>query len=444
LRQRINKGDIPDYGDTYSKMALATFGINMVAPPPGNVDILFYPGQLYRIDRDTVAGEVHVPPAFTASTKLVTIDRLSSLVPPRSNGNYNITVEYPDVQEADLRTAGTDYATWLSPYMGLPAEGYRPPDVMNRVRNLALQLTAGTTNPYDAAMKIQDYLRSGVFRYTLKPQIAPAGTDPLDFFLFSSHEGYCQYFATAMGDMLRSLGIPTRLVNGFGSGSFDTSQNRWIVRDDDAHTWVESYFPGYGWIPFEPTNDGAYFTIPRGAPTGPNTCLRDNNCDTPTGSTGPGGIPVVPNPGRSGGNQDAGGGAGFGPSGFRIHIPDASTVTRIVGILFALLLLFAAVVARYLRPRTVMGVWKRTLVLARLAGADLQPGETPLELSRRLARVFPEAASSVRALAGGFVVAAYGPPDLAQSTRASVMEAWGSLRPLMLRRVAGRFRPGRA
>ena len=443
LRQRINKGDIPNYGDSYNKMALATFNINMAAPPIGNADILFYPGQLYRVDRETIAGEAHAPPDFNASTKLVTIDRLSSFTPQSSKGNYNITVEYPDVLATDLRTAGTDYASWLSPYMSLPAEGYRPPDVMNRVHNLALQLTAGMTNPYDMATAIQDYLRSGVFRYTLKPQVAPAGVDSLDFFLFTSHEGYCQYFATAMGDMLRSLGIPTRLVNGYGAGNFDTTKNRWEVRDEDAHTWVESYFPGYGWIPFEPTNDGTYFAIPRGTVTGPNLCLRDSNCDIPTGPTGGGGIPVVPNPGRTGGNQDSGGGAGFGPSGFRIHAPDATTLTRIVGVLLALLLILAAVVARYLRPRTVMGVWKRTLVLARLAGADVQTGETPLELSRRLARVFPEAAPSVRALAGGFVVAAYAPADLAQSTRASVMEAWSSLRPLMLRRVAGRFKPGR-
>jgi len=447
LRQRINKGDTPNYGENYDNMALATFSITMRAPPQGNVDVLFYPGQLYRVDRDTIAGEVHVPSALTASSKLVTIDRLSSLVPPQSKGNYNITVEYPDVQEGALRTAGTGYPSWLSPYMALPAEGYRPPDVLNRIHNLALQLTAGVTNPYDQAIAIQDYLRSGAFHYTLKPPAAPHGTDPLDYFLFSSpspHEGYCQYFATAMGDMLRSLGIPTRLVNGYGSGSFDTSTNRYIVRDEDAHTWVESYFPGFGWIPFEPTNDGTYFAITRGTPAGPNLCLRDNNCDTPTGATGPGGIPVVPNPGRTGGNQDSGGGAGFGPSGFRFHLPDATTLTRIVGVLLALLLVLAALVARYLRPRSVAGVWKRTLVLARLAGAEVHPGETPLELSRRLSRAFPEAASSVRDLAGGFVVAAYAPPDLAQSTRSSVMEAWTSLRPLMLKRVAGRFRPGRA
>ena len=442
LRQRINKSEIPDYGETYVKMALATFNVNMISPPPGSNDVLFYPGQLNRVDRDTVASEVHVPPAFSSSTRLVTIDRLSSLVPPRSNGNYNITTEYPDVTAAELSAAGTDYPTWLDPYIGLPAEGYRSPEALKYVHDLAVQLTAGLTNPYDKATAIQDYLRSGVFRYTLKPDQAPAGTDPLEYFLQTSHAGYCQYFATAMADMLRSLGIPTRLVNGYGSGTYDTSQHRYVVRDENAHTWVEAYFPHYGWIPFEPTNDGTYFTIPRGTPAGANLCLTDNNCDTPTGPSGAAGVPNQQNAGRSGGTQDTGG-AGIGPSGLRFHLPDAGTMTRVVGVLVALLLLLAAMAARYLRPRSVMGVWKRTLVLARLSGADVSPGETPLELSRRLSRVFPEAAGPMRALTGGFVVAAYAPPELAQSTRASIMEAWTSLRPLMLTRVAGRFRPGR-
>jgi hypothetical protein len=443
LRVTLPKRQIPNYGETYSNMALATFSINMDSPPAGNSDILFYPGQLFRVDRETLAGEVHVPPAFSAATQLVTIDRLSSLVPPRSTGIYNITVEFPDVQEDALRTAGTQYAQWLQPYMGLPAEGYRPPAVLKAIHDLAVELTAGTNNPYDAAMAIQDYLRGSTFTYTLQPPLAPPGVDPLYNFLFNTKRGYCEYFATAMGDMLRSLGIPTRLVNGYGGGTYDTTKAQWVVRGEDAHTWVESYFPGFGWIPFEPTNDGTYFPISRGLPSGTNVCLRDNNCDTPTGVPGAGNVQPSINPGRIGGNQDTGANAG-GAGGFHLKAPDASTVTRIAGVLLALLLVLAAFVSRYLRPRTVMGVWKRTLVLARLAGAQIQPGETPLELSRRLARVFPEAAASVRALSSGCVVAAYAPPDLAQSARATVMEAWSALRPLMLKRVAVRFRPGRA
>ena len=83
------------------------------------------------------------------------------------------------------------------------------------------------------------------------------------------------------------------------------------------------------------------------------------------------------------------------------------------------------------------------MALARLAGAERRPGETPLELGRRWQQTFPEAAEPVGALARGFVVAAYAPPDLASSSRASVMEAWVSLRPMLLRRVFARIRPTR-
>jgi hypothetical protein len=110
-------------------------------------------------------------------------------------------------------------------------------------------------------------------------------------------------------------------------------------------------------------------------------------------------------------------------------------------VLFAVLLLLLAAVVRYLRPRTIAAVWKRTLTLARLAGAERRLGETPLELSRRLQSTFPEASEPVGALASGFTIAAYAPPDLALSARSSVMEAWSSLRPLLLRRVFARLRP---
>jgi hypothetical protein len=91
-----------------------------------------------------------------------------------------------------------------------------------------------------------------------------------------------------------------------------------------------------------------------------------------------------------------------------------------------------------------MLAWKRTLALAQMAGAERLPGETPLELSRRLASRFPEASDALRSLADGFVVSAYAPPDLAPSARAAVLEAWSALRPLLLRRVATRLGLNRA
>ena len=90
-----------------------------------------------------------------------------------------------------------------------------------------------------------------------------------------------------------------------------------------------------------------------------------------------------------------------------------------------------------------MGVWKRMLALSEMAGAKRRSGETPLELGRRLQRSFPEASEPLSALAGGFMVAAYAPAEMAESARPSVLEAWSALRPLLVRRVLARLRPNR-
>ena len=439
FKETIASGQSPVYGEDYAKLALAAFNVRMVAPPGGNSDVLFYPGRLDKVNRQTTATEELIPPLTAAD--LMNIDRLSSLSPRTSRGTYTATVEYSTATEADLRNAGTSYPGWVTPYASIPDTTYRSPGVVDAIRHLALQVVsdAGAQNPYDAATAIEAYLRSDRFSYTLTPPRSDGSEDPLAYFLFTSHKGYCEFFATAMGDMLRSLGIPTRLVNGFGPGTYDTATNNYVVHSDDAHTWVEVYFPKYGWIEFEPTNDHFYEPIPRGA-SGSNICLRDNLCSDPSQVGNTGGVPVGP-PGHQPGEPNGPSSAGAGGSGFTLRFPDPSTLTKIVGVILALLLLLLAAVARYLRPRTVMGVWRRTLTLTRLLGVDPRVGETPYEMGRRLAVSFPEASGPLRSLAGGFVVAAYAPPDEARSARASVMEAWSALRPLLLRRALARFRP---
>jgi hypothetical protein len=240
-----------------------------------------------------------------------------------------------------------------------------------------------------------------------------------------------------MGDMLRSLGIPTRLVNGYGPGTYDASINGYYVRGEDAHTWVEVYFPTYGWIPFEPTKDtdNVYQSIQRASSGSSTGCFRENGCDATAASDGSSAPPVAApkNPRETD--------PGNLPGGFSVRIPDAGTLTTVLAVLLAVLLLLFAGIARYLRPRTVMGVWSRTLTLARFAGADPHPGETPRETSQRLRSSFPEASEPVDSLAKGFAVAAYAPPEEASTTKSSVMEAWSALRPMLLRRVLSRLKP---
>jgi transglutaminase-like putative cysteine protease len=117
-------------------------------------------------------------------------------------------------------------------------------------------------NPYAAALELEGWFRSGAFRYDETPP-ASGNTPALVDFVMRTHRGYCQHFAGAMALMLRYLGIPARVAAGFTSGTYDPKKHEWTVTDHDAHTWVEAWFPRYGWLPFDPTPgrgnlDGSY------------------------------------------------------------------------------------------------------------------------------------------------------------------------------------------
>ncbi|MDA0164299.1 DUF3488 and transglutaminase-like domain-containing protein [Solirubrobacter ginsenosidimutans] len=115
---------------------------------------------------------------------------------------------------------------------------------------LARRLSAGTTGELEVVRRVEDYLNSGRFRYTT--DVADPGPDPLLDFLFKTRAGYCQHFAGAATLLLRLAGVPTRVVSGFATGK-RTGETTYAVRDKDAHAWIEVYFPGYGWVPFNPT-----------------------------------------------------------------------------------------------------------------------------------------------------------------------------------------------
>jgi transglutaminase-like putative cysteine protease len=433
-KETLQKNQTIAYGESYSARGVAGFNIRMVRPPVNFSDVLFYPGQLLKVDRVTSAQQVPMP--VVTAGELMSVDRLGSVQPATSAGNYAVYSEYSDATAAQLEAAGTTYPDWVNQFAFVPPGGYRTSQVLAKIHNLALDVTKGTSNPYDAATAIESYLRdSSRFTYSLDVS-TPQGRDPLDYFLFDSHKGYCEYFATAMGDMLRSLGIPTRLVNGYGPGAYDSTVNSYVVRGEDAHTWVEAYFPSYGWIPFEPTadNGNVYHPIIRGAS---GSCLRDAGCDNPIQVGVPGGAVAPPSP-RSRDKNDPGTGPQTGGITGTVLAP--GSLTKAVAVILAILLLALALAARYLRPRTVMSVWRRTLALADLAGAERRPGETPMELGGRLKRSFPETAEPVEALTSSFAVAAYAPPDEAATMKPSVMEAWTSLRPMLLRRVLARLR----
>ena len=198
----------------------------------------------------------------------------------------------PTLQQ--LREAGRDYPQWVKEkYLQLPA-GFSP-----RIQDLAKVITSGIETPYDKASAITSYLREEI-KYAPTVPKAPRNVDPLEWILFEYKQAYCVYYASAEVLMLRSIGIPARMAVGFAQGtgtargeSFaadveDITTNEYTVRKNNAHAWPEVYFPGIGWVEFEPTGNQAPLDRPlnfrNDGNNSPSTSLanildRENNPD---------------------------------------------------------------------------------------------------------------------------------------------------------------------
>nr|MBA3817751.1 transglutaminase domain-containing protein [Deltaproteobacteria bacterium] len=184
---------------------------------------------------------------------------------------------------------------------------------------LAKRLKRDTETPYAYVLEVNRYLQDG-FTYDEDPgEIAP-GRAKLDGFLFDTRTGYCQYFSGAMALLLRMGGIPARVVTGFSPGGYSKSKRAWIVRDTDAHSWVEAWFDDWGWVTFDPTPAGTparsqIAALERAAEVGSDSgdAASDSAGSAPrTGGVRPdllGGAQSGPGgAGESGGSSDDGGG----------------------------------------------------------------------------------------------------------------------------------------
>jgi transglutaminase-like putative cysteine protease len=168
----------------------------------------------------------------------------------QQRGNYerlsykvNSVRSLPDASR--LKSDNENYQSEAKRYFQLPEK------FDERIAVLATQITGKQTNRYDKAKAVENYLQTQ-FGYTL--EMKAKGEEPLADFLFNVREGHCEYFATAMAIMLRTQGIATRVVNGFQQGEYNETADVFVVKQKDAHTWVEVYFPRENaWIPFDPT-----------------------------------------------------------------------------------------------------------------------------------------------------------------------------------------------
>ena len=169
--------------------------------------------------------------------------------PHKANTTYSVVSHLPDYTPGSLRaTSGPDISRTHFP------EYYDAANLSPRARALARSYVSGVEPEDRYAMVIA--LTQGLQRdYAYSQQLGrvPPGADPIDWFLFDARIGYCEQFATAETLMLRSLGIPARLATGFATGEYSPILDQTIVREHDAHAWVEAYFPGHGWVPIDPS-----------------------------------------------------------------------------------------------------------------------------------------------------------------------------------------------
>ncbi len=172
--------------------------------------------------------------------------------------SYRVISSQTNVTIRELREAGlVEYPTQdLTRYLQLPIT-FSP-----RVAELAEQVMAGESTTYDKVKALERFLRTFAYDEGIK---APGpDQDPLEYFLFDIQSGYCDYYASAMAAMLRSQGIPARAASGYAEGTYDPEIGTYLVTERDAHTWVEVYFPQYGWIEFEPTAGESILDRPSG------------------------------------------------------------------------------------------------------------------------------------------------------------------------------------
>jgi transglutaminase-like putative cysteine protease len=232
-----------------------------LVPPPDGWEHRPHHPLRYRILRAALSTDVlfaAAEPRELSGVRLLSLDETGSLHNPQ---NTSVPFAYDVVSDTglppaqQLESASTQYPDEIRlVYLRLPHT------IDPRVSELARALTASATNNYARAVAIQTYLRNN-FQYTLDPP-AIEPEDPVGSFLFRSKSGYCEYFAAAMAVMLRTLNVPSRLVNGFQTGSYNRFGKDFVVRARDAHSWVEVYFTGYGWVPFDPTPSDPHPVLP--------------------------------------------------------------------------------------------------------------------------------------------------------------------------------------
>jgi transglutaminase-like putative cysteine protease len=407
--------------------------IHLLQVPQSKYNYLFAPPQPARFS----------VPAMTYGDGLVSA--WAQQEPLHSGERYTVLARVPKIDAAALARIPLLSANprfWQSdPALPVLERDYLqlPASLPHKLMQTALEWTRGASNAFEAMQLLVSHLSDPrQFSYSINNPPIPADTDVVSW-LLQTHTGYCTYYASAMVVMARLLGIPARIVVGFSQGHFDAGRQVWVVNGSDAHSWVQIYFAGQGWIDFDPTPGFALGPAFSGTPA-PSSASSVSHSSTATAGSQPGqeGSFTPPAPDQRPETPR-------GPLQRVLSSPWLLlTLLASTGLGLLLVLAIGASIRRRQLDRQLSPVARlfwRLCRLASLAGFQPRSWQTPYEYSARLSRAMPEASLPLRRLTELFVRERWAPPyELSSSADRSELERlWPPLRRSLWRLWLRRF-----
>lgn len=325
--------------------------------------------------------------------------------------------------EDQLRHDNVNYPDYVKTrYLQLPSE------LPQRVRDLATQVTGSQGNAYDKALALEAMLRT--YPQTYDVPVVPPGRDAVDLFLFDTKQGYSDYQASAMVVLLRAAGVPARLATGYAVQEYDLNAKKYIVREKDAQSWPEVFFPTYGWVEFSPFGGAPLVNRPF------------------SGSSQPDGPSVTQDPIYKGGGPNLFGGElnpdfplfpTGAPSDIRPHHP-FNWLPVYIGLTLLAMLLVGGGFLRFAWEYPLRGLdypsrtWEKTLRLSRWLRIRPGPQQTPREFAATLA-ARTRLDDEPRTVADTYLRTRYGRQDPATADHAALDRAWTRVRNRLFKRL---------
>lgn len=368
-------------------------------------------------------GFIWVTREAPATPDILAIKSSSRLKPASS---YEVLSALSIATAVDLQRDRTLYPRWVADnFLQLPAT------LPARIRTLAQDVTKNATNPYDKAVAIEEYLRG--YEESFHIEAPPLNADAVDYFLFEQKAGYSDYFSSAMAVLLRAVGVPARLATGYSTGVWDKVSSSFTVRQSDAHSWPEVYFPSYGWITFEPSphlNPIARGPLPGQAGLGDATSaegdqsldfLDDFFLDQLLQDDF-----VLPQSERPIGDL-------FRSIGVKAGLAVASLAGAFLA---AFLVLVALWQVNFIGLPYASGAYARMAKLGGVVWEGPKHAQTPAEYAASLSSAVGLKPNETGAIADGFMKARYGGRQVSAAERDRIQQAWRGVRASLIRRLA--------